>query len=130
MHNMKAEKQIEEAVDRMCKQEPHCQLPVVFIFAPISEEFYSNYHTECRGQHNFDVTCRHPYDMHVVTCIIIMLFAVKNFLRCARRATEGKTTFSVVIHPMSIGNNDVSSRFCGNEHHMPWWICSGKENNR
>ena len=44
----KAESQIEEAVRKTCEIDP--EQPVVFIFAPISEEFYSTYHTECRGQ--------------------------------------------------------------------------------
>ena len=45
---LKAEKQIEQEVSNLHKNDPNAT--VVFMFAPISEEFYSAYHTENRGK--------------------------------------------------------------------------------
>ena len=44
----KLEKQIEEKISDMCKGS-NSECTIVFIFAPISEEFHSAYHTESRG---------------------------------------------------------------------------------
>ena len=46
---LKAENQITEAISKLCEDGPDSERAIVFIFAPISEEFHSAYHTESRG---------------------------------------------------------------------------------
>ena len=58
----------------------------------------------------------------------LLIIAVRNFLRCARLATVNRKTFTVVVHPTSIANKDVSRDFCGNL--MPWWLGSQPENDK
>ena len=45
---IKLEKQIGEKIFDMCK-DSNSERAIMFIFAPISEEFHSAYHTESRG---------------------------------------------------------------------------------
>lgn len=94
-----AEKQIKDAMTNMCKQTTR---GVVYIFAPLSEEFHSVYHTESR---------------------------VKNFLRIARSVTAHMKTSTIVVHPIKIANKDVSERFCGSGQKMPWWLDDGEQGN-
>ena len=45
---LKVESQIKDNIETLCQND--LQRTVVYIFAPLSEEFYSVYHTESRGQ--------------------------------------------------------------------------------
>ena len=132
---MKVEKKIEEQIEEeikdqlrtstklQCKDNPNDIRDVVYIFGPISEEFFSGHHTACRGK-NYNYV---QYQLHYR----VKYNAVKNFLKIASRTTNSTDmkTLTIIVHPIKIANKDVSDKFCGagNITKILRWLKSGNK---